>query len=77
MYQGDFKFVTRHPVLEKHIELLQELNDDRVMCICYQENKEGKEFYIEEQCDEWFHHTLTKEECIELSELFKEIADSI
>lgn len=76
MYRSDFEFVTRHPVLQKHIELLQKLNEDRVMCICYQENKKGKEFYIEEQCDEWFSHTLTKDECIELSKLFREIADS-
>lgn len=76
MYQSDFKFATRHPVLQKHIELLQELNDDRVICVCYQENKESKEFYIEEQCDGWFSHTLTKAECIELSELFREIAES-
>ncbi len=77
MFKTDFEFATRHPVLQKHIELLQELNDDRVMCICYQENKECKEFYIEEQCDEYFKRTLTKAECIELSELFKEIAENL
>jgi hypothetical protein len=77
MYRSDFDFVTKHPILQKHFDLLQQLNDDRVMCVCYQENKEGKEFYIEEQCDGWFKHTLTKKECIELSELFKEIADNI
>ena len=77
MYKSDFEIATRHPVLQKHIELLQELNNDRIMCVCYQENKEGKEFYIEEQCDGWFRHTLTKSECIELSEVFREIAESI
>lgn len=74
MYRSDFNLVTKHPILEKHIDLLDRLNYDRVMCVCYQES--NKEFYIEEQCDEWFSHTLTKDECIELSELFMEIADS-
>ena len=74
MYRTDFNLVTKHPILEKHIDLLDRLNYDRVMCVCYQES--NKEFYIEEQCDEWFSHTLTKDECIELSELFREIADS-
>lgn len=77
MYRIDFDFVTKHPILQKHIDLLQQLNEDRVMCVCYKENEKCKEFYIEEQCDAWFYHTLTKEECIELSELFKEIANSI
>lgn len=74
MYRSDFNLVTKHPILEKHIDLLDRLNYDRVMCVCYQES--NKEFYIEEQCDEWFSHILTKDECIELSELFREIADS-
>ena len=74
MYRTDFNLATKHPILEKHIGLLHRLNCDRVMCICYQES--NKEFYIEEQCDAWFSHTLTKDECIELSELFREIADS-
>lgn len=75
MYRSDFNLATKHPILEKHIDLLDKLNDDRVMCVCYRES--NKHFYIEEQCDEWFAHTLTKDECIELSELFREIADSI
>ena len=75
MYRSDFNLVTKHPILEKHIDLLDKLNYDRVMCVCYKES--NKEFYIEEQCDGWFAHTLTKDECIELSELFREIADSI
>lgn len=74
MYRSDFNLATKHLILEKHIDLLDRLNYDRVMCVCYKES--NKEFYIEEQCDAWFAHTLTKDECIELSELFREIADS-
>lgn len=74
MYSRDFDLTTKHPILQKHINLLRRLNDDRVMCVCYSES-DG--FYIEEQCDEWFSHTLTREECIELSELFKEIYENI
>lgn len=73
MYSGDFYLATEHPILQKHTELLRRLNDDRVMCVCYG----NKEFYIEEQCDEWYSHTLTKAECIELSELFREIANRL
>lgn len=29
-----------------------------------------------ECCDECFYHDLTKEECVKLSELFKEIAEN-
>lgn len=77
MYYSDFKVATKHPVLQKHVDLLDNLNYDNVMCVCYKENEDGKEFYIEEQCDEYYIHTLTKEECLELSEMFKEIAEAI
>lgn len=64
-----------HPVLQKYADILEKINDDRVMCVCY--DKEKNTFFIIECCDEWFYHDLTKENCIELSELFKEIAESI
>lgn len=66
--------INNNKILLKHRNLLETLSDDRVMIVCHDDN-EG--YYIEECCDEWFCHTLTKEECIELSELFKEIAEAI
>lgn len=68
-----FRYGTNHPILQKHIDILETLDDDRIMCVCY----DGKQnnFYIIECCDEWFYHTLTKEDCIKLSEMFKEIAE--
>lgn len=63
-----------HPILHKHQELLTKIIDDRVFSVGY--SKEN-DFYITEQCDEYFSHVLTKSECMEISELFKEIADEI
>lgn len=57
--------------LNKHEKLLEKLEDERVFSI---ECSNG-EFYILEQCDEYFSYSLTKEECIELSELFRELAE--
>jgi hypothetical protein len=64
-----------HPVLQRHRNILKKMNDDRVMCVCYDNEKNN--FSIMECCDEWFYHYLTKEECFELSEMFKEIAEAI
>lgn len=64
-----------HPVLLKHRNVLEKLNDCRVACICY--DKEKNIFSIMECCDEWFYLDLTKNDCIELSELFKDIAGAI
>lgn len=57
--------------LRKHEKLLKQIEDDRVFSIFRQEGG----FYIAEECDMWFSHRLTKEECRELSELFEEIAE--
>ena len=59
------------PILQKHRQLLGKLIRDRVCGVFYDES-EG--FTIQECCDDWFVHTLTSEECFELSEMFKEIA---
>lgn len=75
MFESDFnECINNNEILLKHRKLLKAISDDRVMMVCHDDN-EG--YYIEECCDEWFCHNLTKEECVELSELFKEIADSI
>lgn len=75
LYPEDFKDMTRHSLLQKHIELLEELSDDGIMCVGFDE--EDNKFYLVECCDVWFHHDLTKENCLGLSELFKEIAEVI
>lgn len=75
MYKSEFEAtLCGNEILQKHRNLLKTLSNDRIMCVGYEPY--GK-FYIEECCDEYFYHDLTKEECIELSELFKEIADAI
>lgn len=70
-----FRYETNHPILQKHLDLLSKIDDERVMCVCY--DKEKNDFSITECCDEWFTYHLTKDDCIELSELFKEIAEAI
>lgn len=63
-----------HPILHKHLELLRTFMGDGVMCVFHSES-DG--FWMEECCDNYYCHTLTKEECLELSEMFKEIAISM
>lgn len=75
MYESDFEAtLNNNKTLRKYSDLLKRLSDDRVMCIGYEQNGN---FYIMECCDEWFAHDLTKADCIELSELFREIAEAI
>lgn len=76
MFESEFKESTVDDILQKHKDLLEVLSmDSRVICVC--KDNENNEFYLEECCDNYFRHTLTKEECIELSELFREIANKI
>ena len=75
MYELEFKeTLNNNEILLKYKDLLEKLSDDRVMCVGH---KEDDRFYVMECCDEWFYHYLTKEECLELSEMFKEIAEAI
>lgn len=75
MFESEFNETINHnKILEKHIELLRNLSDDRIMCVGY--NHDGS-FYLMECCDEYFYHDLTREECIELSNLFHDIALSM
>lgn len=61
----------KHKIIQRHKELLQKLSDDRVVGVLCTDG----EISLIECCDVWFSHSLTKEECIELSELFKELAE--
>ena len=70
-YNDNHSEQTRHPIIQKHKELLQKIEEDRVFSIFQRDGV----FYIAEECDMYFSHVLTKEECLELSELFKEIAE--
>ena len=75
MYPSEFETTLNdNKILQKHRSLLKTLSDDRAMCVGY---KEEGIFYILECCDTYFVHDLTKEECIELSKMFKEISKEI
>ena len=65
--------IDNNKTLLKYEDLLRKLVDDRVMCVGYEQNGN---FYLVECCDEYFIHDLTKEECLELSEMFKDIAEA-
>lgn len=74
MYESELnEAVGNNEILKKHIDLLRKLSSDRIMCVGYDKGN----FYLIECCDTYFYHELTKEECKELSELFKEIAEAI
>lgn len=65
--------IDNNKTLLKYEALLRKLVDDRVMCVGYEQDGS---FYLVECCDEYFIHDLTKEECLELSEMFKDIAEA-
>lgn len=62
-----------HPILKKHIDLLKKLSVDSRVLIVGKSNDNG--FFVSECCDGWYSHKLTKDECVELSELFRELAE--
>ncbi len=75
MFESEFEeTLCDNEVLQNHRGLLKILSDNRIMCVGYEPH--GK-FYIQECCDGWYYHNLTKEECLELSDMFKEIAETI
>lgn len=61
----------KHPIIKKHENILRKLSNERVMCVTHEEK--GK-FFIIECCDQYFSYLLKKRDCIELSEMFYEIA---
>lgn len=63
----------KHPILERYKPTLEALVDERIFSI----NKTKTGFCIFECCDEYFTHDLTKADCMELSELFRELAEEL
>ncbi len=63
-----------HPALYKHKELLEKFVSNGIFGVFH---SKSRGFYVEECCDNWFNTTLTKEQCLELSEMFKDIASYI
>ena len=74
MSERDFEFGINHPVLQNHRNLLWELANSKTMCVYSEENGN---LYIEECCDNYYTHDLTRAKCIELSELFRELAEAM
>lgn len=57
----------------KQSKILRKLYDERVLSITTSRD----EILLKEMCDEWFEVCLNKKECLELSELFKNIANEM
>ena len=67
------KNICNYSEFEKYRTVLEKINSERAFSI---QNK-NDEFWLVEECDEYFLHELTKQDCLELSELFSEIAKLI
>lgn len=75
-FEEEFNAEINHEILQKHRKLLKVLAiDSQVVCVC--RNSEDNFFYLLECCDDFYTHKLTKEECVELSELFQELANEL
>lgn len=70
-YGEDASEYVKQPILHKHRGLLKRFMENRIMCVFYSDI-DG--FWMEECCDNYYCYTLTKDECLELSEMFEEIA---
>lgn len=54
----------REEIIDKHKCLLDKMKEDRIFSICFENNA----VYLNEQCDDYFSHQLTKEDCLLLME---------
>lgn len=59
-------------VLEKHKETLFRLESAQIFSL---EGYPDGSLCIREMCDEWFNTILSKEECMKVSELFKDLGE--
>lgn len=53
-------------------KIVKDLKEDRVFGIDFSELRE--DYYIYENCDEYFSRDLSKEDCLELSKFFNELS---
>lgn len=70
LWQKIYVIIQSLKSIEKY---LKKINSERVFSI----QNQNDEFWLVEECDEYFLHELTKQDCLELSELFPEIAKFI
>lgn len=65
-------FMKKHKQFsEKHNTILKKMGDNRVFRLQFQ--SDGP--IIEDGCDNWYGYMLDKKSCIELSDMFKDLAD--
>lgn len=58
-------------ILSRHFDIVNKLHAERIITISHHDGK----VELTEACDDWYTSKLSKSECLEISELFKELAD--
>lgn len=67
------KQITNH-IIRRHKKILYKIANSGVMALLC---NEPNDFLLLECCDGYYGYHLDKEDCLELSEMFREIADVI
>ena len=58
-------------ILHQHADIVRRLQDKRIIAIDHC----GGKVTLTEACDDWYTIKLSKSDCFEISELFKELAE--
>lgn len=64
----------QHPIIQRYRKVLKKTSDDGVFILMADGEKE---LFLLECCDNFFHMDLEKEDCLELSALFKDLAEEL
>lgn len=63
----------QHPIIQKHRKILEKTSNERVFTVMLNRDK----LALMECCDECFGMDLEAEDCLELADLFKELAEEL
>lgn len=64
----------RNPIIQKHKKMLSRIANAGVFALLY---NTPNNFFLLECCDGYYAFDLNREDCLELSEMFKELAEAI
>lgn len=78
-YGADVSYMIEHPVLQKHVDLLEKFAEKELFAVFYWNYKDenNKKLFLENCNDPYYRLDLTEEICRELAELFAELADEM
>lgn len=74
-FNKDDYYFTNDSTLRKHRDIISKMEKERVFSI--QRYQHNGRYNISEACDNWFNIDLSKEDCLQLAELFKDLAEVI